>query len=45
MTSSDKVGRCEISMVFLYLLLGTHYLMPFRCCRRGCGGGALSYFE
>src|SRR6202012_430104 len=30
MTSSDKVGRCEISMVFFYLLLGTHYLMPVR---------------
>jgi hypothetical protein len=30
MISSDRVGRCEISMVFLYLLLGTHYLMPLR---------------
>jgi hypothetical protein len=28
--SSDSVGRCEISMVFL-LLLGTRYLMPLRC--------------
>jgi hypothetical protein len=30
MTSSDRVGRCEISMVFLLLLLGTRYLMPLR---------------
>src|ERR1700742_509020 len=30
MTSSDRVGRCEISMVFLLLLLGTRYLMPCR---------------
>src|SRR5271166_6995599 len=29
-TSSDSVGRCEISMVFLLLLLGTRYLMPLR---------------
>src|SRR5215831_2102320 len=29
-TSSDSVGRCEISMVFLLLLLGTRYLMPVR---------------
>src|SRR6202012_85448 len=44
MTSSDKVGRCEISMVFLYLLLGTRYLMPlcspatnrFTRLRRAC---------
>src|ERR1700733_6928138 len=34
MTSSDKVGRCEISMVFLYLLLGTRYLMPLRLSGR-----------
>src|SRR3954447_19395667 len=44
MTSSDKVGRCEISMVFFYLLLGIRYLMPpyflvsTRCARlrRAC---------
>src|ERR1700760_1977738 len=30
MNSSDRVGRCEISMVFFYLLLGTRYLMPFK---------------
>src|ERR1700751_5456670 len=29
--SSDSVGRCEINMVFLLLLLGTRYLMPLRC--------------
>src|ERR1700738_1905404 len=28
--SSASVGRCEISMVFLLLLLGTRYLMPLR---------------
>src|ERR1700758_1783658 len=28
--SSDRVGRCEINMVFLLLLLGTRYLMPVR---------------
>src|ERR1700720_2354853 len=30
MTSSARVGRWEISMVFLLLLLGTRYLMPLR---------------
>ena len=30
--SSDSVGRCEISMVFLLLLLGTRYLMPLGTC-------------
>ncbi|EUA52686.1 hypothetical protein I552_8794 [Mycobacterium xenopi 3993] len=41
MTSSDRVGRCEISMVFFYLLLGTRHLMPFNPHRR-CGR---CYFE
>src|ERR1700677_1217220 len=41
MTSSDKVGRCEINMVFLYLLLGTRYLMPLRPSGRMHGGNCV----
>jgi hypothetical protein len=33
--SSDSVGRCEISMVFLYLLLDIRYLMPTGCWPAG----------
>src|SRR5271156_2069295 len=40
MTSSDKVGRCEISMVFLYLLLGTRYLMPTQLSGRRLRGSS-----
>jgi hypothetical protein len=45
-TSSDRVGRCEISMVFLFLLLGTRYLMPLRCPpRRVAVAEGRAYFE
>src|ERR1700758_5869790 len=39
--SSASVGRCEISMVFLFLLLGTRYLMPLRPAPGGCRGSLL----
>src|ERR1700735_3100873 len=44
-TSSDKVGRCEISMVFLLLLLGTRYLMPVWCLVAASAAPALLRVE
>jgi hypothetical protein len=43
--SSASVGRCEISMVFLLLLLGTRYLMPVRPAAAVAAAENCAYFE